>query len=451
MSSTLFLSVVYEEPAEVPEVLKKQDAMLSTCLVMKKIGGEDFWQINVDRVIAIAARASSASPGSGSGSASSSRMTSIVVADAPMHSSGSPAAIRAWAEKWNTSKMSTASRIHALKAMRIIMEVSLLSPNEEYGLIENAVKSILRKLLSHAEAPVQFMQPLCIVNAALVADLASAPSSASLDTESFCEILDNLMRVIRNTTHARSFGTGEALQLDVADAYQLRVHLYAAVLHLIQGSRRLYQKALRVCDAISEHEFLKVTEGAGEDNALTKELGIMTNVDGFSVGELRRRATQTLDLFEKEDTGDTFMQLLVTDCTTGDNMLSHTVALSMLDLLVPCDRSSSWLNMFRRSMALQCFVANTVGWVADGGTDENDSRFGLYSSRMSVLIHIAQCSREGALAVCECGAMEILGSANAIPILYERYDYDAPAHVSTNGTFSPADKRHTLALPSSAS
>ena len=66
---------------------------------------------------------------------------------------------------------------------------------------------------------------------------------------------------------------------------------------------------------------------------------------------------------------------------------------------------------------------------------------------MSVLIHIAQCSREGALAVCECGAMEILGSANAIPILHERYAHDAPAHVSSQEKLSASEKRHTLALP----
>ena len=103
--------------------------------------------------------------------------------------------------------------------------------------------------------------------------------------------------------------------------------------------------------------------------------------------------------------------------------------------------------MLRRAGALRCFVESTVGWVAHGGTDENDSRFDLFSSRMSVLIHIAQCSREGALAVCECGAMEILGSANAIPILHERYAHDAPAHVSSQEKLSASEKRHTLALP----
>ena len=149
------LGVAYEAPEDVPEVLKRQSALLSTCLFMKSIGGEDFWQVDTDRAVAVAKSSltpSSAkvsvrgeSPGDNITSAPS-QMTAMVIPQSGL--APAAASIITWAEAWNESKMAIASRVHVLKAMRIVVEISL-SSDGDYDITEIVVKSILQSSVSH--------------------------------------------------------------------------------------------------------------------------------------------------------------------------------------------------------------------------------------------------------------------------------------------------------------
>ena len=371
-----------------------------------------------------------------------------------------------WAIEWNTSQRMFGARVRMISAWKDLVEFAMVDCRQDLlrccgddnSLLLQLVQALLHSIGNGGAPLMMNTVGTCLVtlvhqlrygdyaakSESFIDAIAAATGSFTMSLATGSENLGGLSRISREDHRVVLETMMEVFkQISRSSTSDLRCSMYTAFLTIVQGTRESFANYLSGMSVstqlpgwMSEISFLGSTREMNGSNGMTTR----GDTKETRLHDLRTRASNTLDILQAAERGNSLLDLVMRDLLDSDNGPTRLLALCVLKALIESDVDNSWLSQLLLNGTIRLLITIVVDRFVSDRLVAESREDKIFEAALAVL-SAAASTRIGAIAMIENGFLtRFLDRPLAILC-------DKRALELAHGSDDTQERRHDLLLP----